>query len=295
MVKALKFKEPLKKHCSFGVGGPADYYCEAKNIKELTDLIKFSKKARIPYLIIGAGTNILFDDKGFRGIVIKMNLKNIKIQNSKIIADAGASISALIQESLKNNLQGLEKWAGLPGTVGGAVAGNAGCNGLEIKDILVKAKLLNPLTGKIKEVNNKYFKFKYRESILKKSGEILISAAFELKKAKSIENFKKILKEILSSRLKKQPFGPSAGSFFKNPSAQKPAGFLIEKAGLKGKKIGNAQISEKHANFIINLGNASSKDILSLARLIQKTVKKAFKITLKPEVQILNEHGKIKL
>lgn len=280
--------EQLKNHCSFHIGGPADFFYNAKTRDEISRLIIFAKKNKIKFLVIGSGTNILFDDKGFRGLIIKIDLKNIKVDGLNITAEGGAQIFQLIKFSLENKLQGLEKWSGLPGTVGGAVRGNAGCNNLETKDILIKAKILNPKTGKIKTVDNKYFKFSYRNSRLKKSNEILLSATFKLEKSKiSPENQQKLITEIQASRSNKIPRGLSAGSFFKNPSPQKPAGLLIEKAGLKGKTIGGAQVSEIHANFIINTGNATSSDIKKLAKLIQKTVKNKFKITLKPEVQII--------
>lgn len=280
--------EPLKNHCSFHIGGPADFFYNAQTTEEITSLIQFAKKNKIKFLVIGSGTNILFDDKGFRGLVIKIDSKNIKVEGSNITADGGVQISQLIKFSLENKLQGLEKWSGLPGTVGGAVRGNAGCNNLETKDILIKAEILNPKTGKIKTVDNKYFKFSYRNSRLKKSNEILLSATFKLQKSKiSPEKQRKLILEIQSSRMTKIPRGFSAGSFFKNPSPQKPAGLIIEKAGLKGKTIGGAKVSEVHANFIINTGNATSGNVKKLAKLIQRTVKNKFKITFKPEVQIL--------
>jgi len=294
-------KEKLSKYSTFQIGGPADFFYKLENTAELTALLAFAKKKKIPYFILGGGSNILFDDKGFRGLVIKIDNKNISLKadfhdNVWLTVDAGVSIAGLLDFSIKNNLQGLEKWVGLPGTVGGAVRGNAGCNGLETRGILTEAVLLNPKTSKIRKVKNKYFNFKYRQSKLKTSKEIVISATFKLQKRKiSLEEQKKIMSEIRQFRIGKQPFGASTGSFFKNPSKEKPAGLLIEQAGLKGKIIGKAQISPKHGNFLVNLGGAKSQDILKLARFARQTIKRKFGLTLKEEVQILSAKGPQKL
>jgi len=286
--------ETLKNHCTFQVGGKADYFYILKDIKELPKLIKLAKSLRLPYLLIGRGSNLLFSDKGFRGLVIKNETSEIKFYKNSATIDSGVIVSKLVNECMKNGLSPLEKWAGLPGTVGAAVYGNAGCNGLETKDILYSAKILNPKTGKIRDVKNKYFQFKYRSSKLKKSHEILLSATFSVKKSKlSKEEISEIVKKSHQSRLEKQPLGLSSGSFFKNPSLKNPAGMLIDKSGLKGKKTGGAIVSEKHANFLLNTGKATAKDIISLARLVQREVKKRFKVTLTPEVQILSDKGKI--
>ncbi|MBD3360279.1 UDP-N-acetylmuramate dehydrogenase [Candidatus Peregrinibacteria bacterium] len=292
----ILFDEYLSKHCTLQVGGPADFFYQAKTKEKFIDLIKFAQKNNISFFIIGKGSNILFDDKGFRGLIIKNMLEEIVINDEQITADAGISIARFISIALKNNLSGLEKWTGLPGTVGGAVYGNAGCNGLETKDILVKATLINPETGKIKEVEKKYFNYSYRRSKIKNTDEIILDATFQLKKQKiPKEKQRKNIKEISEYRQKYQPFGASAGSFFKNPSKDKSAGMLIEKAGLKGKTIGNAKISERHANFIINLGGASAKEIKELAEIVKQQVKDRFGIDLEPEVQVFSQHGKTKI
>lgn len=295
MIEPLQ-NEALSQYCTFRIGGPADFFAIAKNTEELLEAVKFAKEKAIPYFIIGSGTNILFDDKGFRGLIIKNQSQNITAEDDKITADAGVPISQLLEKSLKNNLSGLEKWAGLPGTVGGAVYGNAGCNGLETKDILTKAQILDPKTDETKEADNKYFNFAYRYSKLKESDEILLNATFKLEKQSiSPEEQQKITEEIQKNRVEKQPPGFSSGSFFKNPSPDKPAGMLIDQAGLKGKTIGKAQISEKHANFILNLGGATSEDIKNLAKLAKQEIKTKFNINLKEEVQIFSEYGKIEL
>lgn len=300
---AITFSERLSKYSTFQIGGPADFFCKLKQAKDLIPLLKFCEKHRLPYFILGGGSNILFADEGFRGLVIKIETKDIKLQkiNPKsksvlLTADAGISIATLIQESISHNLSGLENWTGLPGTVGGAVRGNAGCNGLETSRILTKATILNPKTGKIHTVAKKYFNFKYRHSKLKKTLEIVLSATFKLSPRQiSLDEQKKIISALHKSRIAKQPFGSSTGSFFQNPNPQKPAGYLIEQAGLKGKIIGKAQISPKHANFILNLGGATAQNILELANFVRKTIRTKFGLTLKEEVQIMSTKGPQKL
>lgn len=295
----ILFNEKLSKYSTFQIGGPADFFYKLKNNNDLPPLISFAKKHHLKYFIIGGGSNILFDDKGFHGLIIKIETKNITIKNTKITADAGVPVATLLNASINQSLTGLESWIGLPGTVGGAVRGNAGCNGLECKNILVSATILNPKTNKIRTVSNKYFKFKYRQSKLKQTKEIILNATFKLQKRRSRfqspTQQKKLIAEIRKSRMDKQPFGSSTGSFFKNPSTNQPAGLLIEQAGLKGKTIGKAQISTKHANFLLNLGHATSKNIIKLANLARKSVKAKFGLTLEEEVQILTTKGPKKL
>lgn len=290
------FDESLAKYSTFKIGGSADIFYKLTDTIELSSILKFCSAKKIPYFIFSGGSNILFDDKGFRGIIIKIATRKIAVIGNKIIAEAGVLISELVDASYKHGLTGLEKWAALPGTVGGAVRGNAGCNGLETKDILVNATIFDVETGKIETVNNKYFKFKYRYSNIKDTRKIVLDATFELKTRKiSEKKQKEIIEQYKKVRKEKQPLGFTAGSFFKNPSPDNPAGMLIEKAGLKGKIIGKAQISEKHANFFLNLGGASSEDIIELAKLAKREVKAKFGISLEEEIQIIGTTGKIKL
>lgn len=286
------FDEPLKKHCTFLIGGPADFFYTTAKTQEIKALIKFANKFRVPFITIGAGSNILFHDRGFRGLVINIKSDKITFHRGGVEADSGVKIAKLIFESVKNGYSGLEKWVGLPGSVGGAVFGNAGCNGLEVKDCLIKATLLEAFTGKVKKVDNKYFRYKYRHSILKEEPETVLSATFKVQKNKlKPEEQRKIMEEIQRFRLDKQPKGSSSGSFFKNPSKDQPAGLLIDQAHLKGQRIGQAQISEKHGNFFLNLGGATAQDILSLAQLAKEKVKEKFGITLEEEVRIIPEDG----
>jgi UDP-N-acetylmuramate dehydrogenase len=292
-IEGIKQNEPLKNHCTFRIGGPADFFYTAKSTDKIPQLIEKAKTQNLPYFILGGGSNILFSDKGFRGLIIKIDTKTITNDNNEITADAGVTIPELIKFATEHRLQGLEKWIGLPGTVGGAVRGNAGRNDLETAQILTEAQVLDPETGKITTTTNKDLEFAYRKSRIKHSKEIVLSATFRLQPTElSPEQQQEIANQMRTQTQEKQPPGFSSGSFFKNPSPQNPAGKLIDEANLKGTKIGNAQISPKHGNFLINLGGASAKDILALAKLIKQEVRAKFNLNLEEEVQILDEYGK---
>jgi len=300
-----RFAEPLSAHCTFRIGGPADAFIEipsldAKTTRKLTELLKFLNKSKLPFFILGGGSNVLFHDKGFRGVVIKIVSNEIRFNNSKtaksqntVEADAGVNLQFLITKAKEKGYQNLIQFTGIPGTLGGAVRGNAGANGIEIKDVLISAKVLNTKTGAIKTFTNKQLKFTYRNSYIKKNPTfIVLSAKLNLKKfsKKELQEKKELFAKIVTYRTETQPWGLSAGSFFKNPKNNK-AGYLIDKCGLKGARIGGAIISEKHANFFQNLNDpkhpATQKDILSLVAKAQKAVFKKFKIRLEPEVQII--------
>jgi len=284
-------QEPLGKYSTFQIGGPADYFYLLKDREKLAPILEFCRENKLPFYIFAGGSNILFHDHGFRGLVIKIEIEGLEVKDLEITAAAGVKIPDLVQFSVANGLSGLEPWIGLPGTVGGAVKGNAGCNGLETLDCLVKAEILDPKTGKIRTEEAAYFQFSYRHSILSKTGEIVLSATFRCqKRTSSAEEQQNLINEYRKSRLSKQPFGCTTGSFFKNPTPDKPAGYLIDQAGLKGKTLGGAQISDKHANFFLNKNAATCGDILSLAALAQKEVKAKFGLDLEAEVQFLPEH-----
>lgn len=290
------FDEPLEKYSTFRIGGRADFFYRLKDNRLLPAIIKFCNIKKLPIFIFGGGSNILFDDKGFRGFVIKIETDQVEINGNRIKADAGVYVSHLIKKSVEKGLSGLEKWIGLPGTVGGAVRGNAGCNGLETKDVLIGATLIDFKTGDIRQVKNAYFHYTYRDSRIKKTGEIVMDATLKLeKRIFSAKKQKEFMDEIRKFRIEKQPFGKTTGSFFKNPSPDTPAGMLIDQAGLKGKIIGKAQISSKHANFFLNLGGATYKEMIELARLAKREVKSKFNINLEEEVQIVSEKGPISL
>jgi len=291
-------KEILAKYSTFGIGGPADYFIKATTTNDLIKATHKAKYEQIPFIIIGKGSNILFDDKGFRGLIILNETSEITLNknNHTIKADSGVTITTLLSEIQNNNYSGLEKWTGLPGTVGGAVFGNAGCNGLETADILIEAEVYDPDEDTIKNLQTQDLNFSYRHSNLKNTENIILSATFQLQNHPiDPDKLKQIKKDLATWRAKTQPFGASSGSFFANPNPENPAGKLIDEAGLKGKTIGSAQISEKHGNFLLNKGKATFADMIKLAKLAQKTVKDKFKIDLEEEVQIITETGKTKL
>lgn len=278
----------LSDYSSFRIGGRAKYFFLANNEKDLVLAIKAAKKKRLPFFVLGGGSNLLISDKGFKGLVIKIQNTKYQILNTKIITEAGVSLSLLLNETIKRNLTGLEWAAGIPGTVGGAVNGNAGAFGKSMKDITKTVTVLEiPNKFKIKKYKNKECYFGYRDSLFKKKKDlIIVSAELQLKKGKKNE-IKKKIEEYLEYKKRTQPLNyPSAGSVFKNPAGFS-AGELIEKAGLKGKKIGNAKISEKHANFIVNLGNAKAEDVIKLIKLIKREVKNKFRVKLEEEIQYL--------
>ncbi|MFH1780607.1 MAG: UDP-N-acetylmuramate dehydrogenase [Candidatus Nealsonbacteria bacterium] len=250
----------LKKYTTFRIGGQAKYFFIAKTKNDLLRAVKEAKERRLPFFILGNGSNLLVSDEGYKGLVIK----------------TGKPLSSYVSK-------GLEWAAGIPGTIEGAVYGNAGAFGQSMKDAVESAEVFDTKTKKVKIFKNKDCQFGYRTSIFKRNRDLIILSV-KIKRRKS--DFKKI-KEYLDYRKKTQPLNfPSAGSVFKNPSGFS-AGELIEKCGLKGKKIGGAQISNVHANFIVNLGTATAQDVLLLIKLIKKTVKKKFKINLKEEIIFL--------
>lgn len=263
----------------------------------------------LPFFILGGGSNVLFSDKGFDGIIIKTENSKIKIKNNFIIAEAGAKLSDIVNLAQKNSLTGIEWAAGIYGTIGGAIRGCAGAFEGDISFVIKEVEAIDLKIQKIKIFSNKECGFEYRNSIFKKNKNfVIISAIIELKKGKK-EKIKKLMEKHRQYRKEHHPLNfPSAGSVFesidikkfnkeilkkfpeiKDFSNQVPAGFLIEKAGLKGKIIGKAQVSRKHANFIINLGGARAQDVLDLINFIKKQVKEIFKINLKEEIFLIKD------
>jgi len=286
----MKFQRniSLAKYTTFRIGGQAKYFFIAKTKKDLILAIQEAKRKKLPFFILGNGSNVLISDKGFDGLVIKIQNSKFKIQNSKIIAEAGVYLGKLVNESAVKGLSGLEWAIGIPGTVGGAVYGNAGAFKKSMGDVVEEVELYDTKNQEFKILKNKNCKFDYRDSIFKHNKNlIIVSATIKLKKSNKKETKKKI-KEYLNYKRKTQPLSfHSAGSIFKN-SKNFSAAELIERCNLKGKKIGKAKISEKHANFIINLGGAKAKDVIKLINLIKKSVKNKFGIILKEEIQYLD-------
>ena len=281
----------LKNYTTFKIGGKAKYFFVAKEKKDLILAIKLAKKLKLPFFVLGGGSNLLISDKGFEGLVIKIIFSKFYFQDSKIFAEAGTPLSLLVNETLKKNISGFEWAVGIPGTLGGAINGNAGAFGKSMKDAVKEVEALDVKSMRFKRFNLKDCKFSYRESAFKKKKNlIIVSAVLGLRrgKKKQIENK---IREYLEYKKETQPLSfPSAGSIFKNPRGFSSSSFtaarMIEECGLKGKKAGDAKISEKHANFIVNLGEATAKDVKKLINLAQKSVKKKFKVVLEEEVQI---------
>ena len=296
---SVKFDEPMSMHTHFKVGGPADAFIAPESREDLTQLVGWADSKGIPLLVIGDGTNLLVKDNGIRGIVVvltkytkKISKKAEKNREVIITAPAGTKLYELCSFAIKSGLGGMNYAVGIPGTVGGAITMNAGTAHGSTEDVLEDVLILLP-DGKAKKINKTEIDFSYRnisfgKDIKSYQGRpIILEGSFRLYPFDAA-TLKKEAEEILRIRNKKQPVSfPSAGSFFKNPKQGKAAGRLIEKAGLKGKKIGGAQVSEKHANFIINTGGASASDIFGLMEFIQETVFKIFNIKLEPEVKIV--------
>ncbi|MBT8357527.1 MAG: UDP-N-acetylmuramate dehydrogenase [Deltaproteobacteria bacterium] len=295
----VKFDEPMARHTYFKVGGPADAFIAPESIEDLTQIVIWTQQTGIALLIIGGGTNLLVRDDGIRGIVLVLARCSKKIskkvdQNQEVIiaAPAGKKLHDLCSFAIKNGLGGMNFAMGIPGTVGGAITMNAGTSLGSTGDVLEDVLIMHP-DGKTKRINRREIDFSYRnisfgKEIKTDQGRpIILEGSFRLYPVDA-SILKEEAEEILKVRRKKQPVNfPSAGSFFKNPGQGKAAGRLIEQAGLKGKKIGGAQVSEKHANFIVNTGGASASDILELMAFIQKTVFNTFNIELEPEVKIV--------
>ncbi len=285
--------EPMKRRTSFRVGGPADLFAEPKSVEVLTALIAAARQHQIPVTLIGSGTNLLVSDLGIRGMVIttrrlKTGIRVLSETGSQALVRAGAGerLAAVCRFAADNGLSGLEFSAGIPGTVGGAVIMNAGTPKGCMGNIIDQVTLLNRQTLEIHSVGKEEINFKYRDSGL---NGIVLASVLCLEKAEP-PVIRQAMDNTIENKKHTQPISAaSAGCFFKNPVAGKPAGQLIEEAGLKGKRINDAQVSTVHANYIVNLANASCKDILELQQQVQKTVMDKFNIKLEVEVRVEGE------
>ena len=287
----IKQNEPMKNHTSFKIGGPAEFYIKIISIEELQEILKFAKKENIKITIIGNGSNVLVADKGIDGIVIRTNLKEIKIEETKqnkieITVDDAVPIGFLAQKLLKEEITGFEEISGIPGTIGGAILMNAGAHGKEIKDIITEITAID-YDGKIHKFTKEEAEFTYRHSKFSDGQYIILQAKMLLKKGNAKE-IKAKMEEYAQYRKEKQPIEyPSAGSTFKRGNDFITAK-LIDEAGLKGYKIGGAKISEKHSGFIINIGNATAQDVLDLSKYVTEKVYEKFGKKIEFEIKILN-------
>lgn len=266
------------------IGGTAEWLATVHTLDELVLLLTRIREANVPWLILGDGTNTVFAPQFF-GVLIRIAADRISFRGQDAVCEAGARWMPLLHEAAKRGLGGMEQFAGLPGTIGGALRGNAGCFGREMRDVLVQATVAMP-DGSVQTVPGEWFQYSYRFSRLKREAAIIWDAElhFEQRDPATIQE---AMKATASMRASKQPAGKSTGSFFLNPGEHN-AGKLIDEAGLKGYKIGGAFVSEKHGNFLMNDGSATPEDLASLIVTVQEEVRKTHGIELEPEVELVN-------
>jgi UDP-N-acetylmuramate dehydrogenase len=282
------FDAPMRKFTSMKVGGPADSLLFPKDVDELRKVIRHAGRKKIPFLILGKGTNLVVRDGGVRGWVISLTqgMKKIHLDGDIVEAEAGLPLQRLVQFSIQKGLTGLEPFFGIPGTVGGGLTMNAGAWGAELKDFLLSMTVMKE-GGKIVEKSRSRLRFSYRGLAIPPSW-IILKGKFQLRKGKKGEILERV-KSYSEMRRRRQPLDyPSAGSIFKNPE-EGPAGKWIEEAGLKEFRIGQAMVSERHANFIINLGKAKAEEVIRLMEWVEKRVSEEKGIFLEREVKVVGE------
>lgn len=289
----ILINEPMKKYTTFRVGGPADILVKPSTIDEIQYVITTCKQENVPYYVIGNGSNLLVDDLGFRGVIIQVykNLADITVSGNTITAQAGALLSRVATKAADQELTGFEFAHGIPGTLGGAVTMNAGAYGGEIKDVIVSSKVMDQ-EGNVYELSLEELALGYRSSIIEKKGLIVLEATLNLQKGER-EAILAMMKDFNGRRRDKQPLEkPSAGSTFKRPipkegEAQLYAGKLIEDCGLRGFRLGDAAVSDKHCGFVVNEGAATFKELTELIKHVQDTVNDKFGVYLETEVKII--------
>lgn len=264
--------EPMRYHTTFRIGGNADLFVIPKDRFAFVKTVNFLEDVGIPYVILGNGSNVLFDDEGYDGVVISTQaLKGLRIEGNRVEAEAGVKINELAVTALENSLSGMEKLFGIPGTIGGAVNMNAGSFGLEIGELVESVTVL--FEGRVFTIGRENLEFSYRRSNISENRMKIISVNFKLVEGDHLK-IKYEMNRYMNLRVENQPIDfPSAGSFFKRPKPDVPVGRIIDEAGLRGYRVGNAMVSKKHAAFIVNLGSASSRDVLKLAEIVREKVK----------------------
>ncbi len=285
----VKLQEPMSRHTTFRIGGPADFYLCPHSTKEVQEIVEICKEENLPYFVLGNGSNLLVSDKGYRGVVIQLwkNFSDITVKDCCIQAKAGALLSKVAAEALEAGLTGMEFASGIPGTIGGAAFMNAGAYGGEMKDIIKSVKVLDT-QGEVRVLPKEELKMGYRTSIVKEKGYTVLSVELELSKGNR-EEIRNTMEDLKERRTSKQPLEmPSAGSTFKRPEGYF-AGKLIMDSGLRGFSVGGAQVSEKHCGFVVNKGGATAMDVLNLIREVQRRVKEQFGVELETEVRFLGE------
>lgn len=299
----VKLKESLAKNTTFKIGGVAHFFVEVTEEEKMISLLNFLSGEDIPYFVLGGGSNVLFSDGEFEGVVIKLQTSELKLrEGGEIVVDAGVLLSKVVNFALQNKLSGMEWGVGIPGTIGGAVRGNAGAMGKENANCLIKVKIWRE--GEIFELEKAECGFGYRESIFKTNRDIILSAVYRLSPGDE-KSIKESMQAYLKQRTGRYPSFPSAGSFFKNIDVNRwsgkkedlpeifwerrkiPVGWLVEQVKMKGYAVGGAKISDEHGNFIINFSNAKQTDILSIVETVKEKVYNKFGIELEPEVEII--------
>lgn len=285
------FEEPMAKHTTFRIGGPAEVYVIPDNTKQIAETVSLCREQNIPCTVIGNGSNLLVSDEGVRGVVIRMesaSYSEIGTEDGRTLfsVDAGMLFSSFAKALCKEGYTGLEYATGIPGTVGGAIVMNAGAYGGEVKDALVMAEVLQK-DGSVVRKTAEELELSYRHSNLTDNGDIVLSGVFAVRKSEDIDAVSALVVDLSERRKSKQPLEfPSAGSTFKRPEGFF-AGKLIEDCGLRGFQVGGAQVSEKHCGFVINTGNATAADVINLIGAVQKNVYERFGVMLEPEVKFL--------
>ena len=282
-------QEPMSRHTTFRIGGEADYFLIPESPQQLRGILKICKEENLPSFILGNGSNLLVSDKGYQGVIIQMyrNLSKITVEGTCIREAAGALLSGIAAEAKQASLTGFEFAGGIPGTLGGAVVMNAGAYGGEMKDVLKEVTVMDS-QGEIFTIPAEKMEFGYRTSIVKTAGYVVLEAVISLKQGEQ-EAIKAVMRDLTERRTSKQPLEfPSAGSTFKRPEGYF-AGKLIMDSGLRGYRVGGAQVSEKHCGFVINTGDATAQDVRTLMSDVRRIVKEKFGVTLEPEVKFLGD------
>jgi UDP-N-acetylmuramate dehydrogenase len=280
----IAINEPMSKYTSMRVGGPSDYYVEPADKQDLVEIVRYFQKNSYPYLMLGRGSNMIISDEGVRcaAINLEASFSAMRLEGDLVVAEAGAHLSKFVDFCIQQEFAGVEMLAGIPASVGGAIVMNAGAHGGETADHVVEVEVYRD--GRVQVIRKELAGFAYRTSGL--TNDIVLSASFRLPKGDKEELLRR-RRELILKRNSTQPLTlPNSGSMFKNPPGMYAAK-LIEQAGLKGKRVGNSQISEKHANFIVNLGDAKAADIMILVDLVRRTVHQNTGVLLELEVKLL--------
>ncbi len=308
LLSGTKNNVPLAPYTTFKIGGKAKYFFTARTAKSVIQAVKAAKKLRLPFFILGGGSNLVVADKGFPGLVIHIQAKKHRIEGAKLFCEAGVAISTLVRETGKKGLSGLEWAGGLPGSVGGAIRGNAGAFKGEIKDNILWVIALDK-GGRERLFSKKECKFSYRSSLFKEKGLVILSAAFALYKGNKHAT-QSVAADHIRYRKERHPLEyPNAGSVFKNCDLKKfsralqkkvqsavkvdpfpvvPTAYLNDQAGLKGMRVHDIQVSSKHPNYMVNLGRGKAKDVMLLVQKVKKIIKKKFGVVLEEEIELVS-------